>query len=666
MKALRASVTAALVAALTVVGLVVNAGSAAADPRSDNLSNYGPLVGGGEYQTPAQALQQMRALCAIHPKKCEPASGVIFYGPIGPSNPGVVGAIPAYRWALNQVQQFCRPAHLCVSLAGAGGLLTALETTDVEKWVDWGQVDNTEAGLKSAPVQYYPSTQTGGTVSGTGLTVLEPSDTTAPQYALQADVMNINFAPSGCGTASTFTVRWAVDVVRKSTGAWSHDEFSFSDICRAQYPVQYFTMDTTGSSMNGSEYELRRVHFIQDGSRAGITPVGRGFYWGQEIVGATDEIYSSTRCQRPDGSIYPVITEAIGVDAGGVNVAPCEAGDTPISNAIFLVRPDGTEELQSMLDLTPVELDPNAPPPWQDCQETECLWFVEYNGQQCTVGKSGCTTWTTNKQNAKCFYGPYEMPLTYCSWLERAYEVLPVRPPATEPNQDGDPDTHEGPAVQPQPAPTPAPTRPPVKAPTTVPTPTPTGSPTASPTINPGHPDPTTRPTTSSTASPTGSASPQPSPLPPGGSGIPSPSDTVGSRCFPTGWAAFNPVQWVLQPMRCALEPDPVLTRARVDSVTATLGTAGPGPALTEIGGLLDTVPTGNGCKGPGWTFTLGGYSTTLYLLDACEAPMSTVAMYAKAVTTVVVSVLGGFGVARALAGAFGFNLTMGRGTPDA
>ena len=128
----------------------------------------------------------------------------------------------------------------------------------------------------------------------------------------------------------------------------------------------------------------------------------------------------------------------------------------------------------------------------------------------------------------------------------------------------------------------------------------------------------------------------------------------------------MNPLEWVYRPVMCALRdalvPDKGLTLTRLTTVRTKLSGSGPGPAWTQVTDILGSVPSEGGCRGPEIAFTLGGEPFSFFLLDACTAPMSTAAGYAKTLSGVVISITGALSIARAVAMGFGFNFSMGRG----
>lgn len=99
---------------------------------------------------------------------------------------------------------------------------------------------------------------------------------------------------------------------------------------------------------------------------------------------------------------------------------------------------------------------------------------------------------------------------------------------------------------------------------------------------------------------PAGTPAPTTTPMP-GGSASPD-----GGACYPRGWAAFNPVEWVLKPLGCAFIPEPGYVDAELVQLRDAWSTSPPGAYIGAGLGVLGTVqsalgsaPGGSGCAGP-------------------------------------------------------------------
>lgn len=178
-----------------------------------------------------------------------------------------------------------------------------------------------------------------------------------------------------------------------------------------------------------------------------------------------------------------------------------------------------------------------------------CELMVTKDGQPCTQGDTECENWQENSQKDDatkarygCKFGPYVVPLTVCNMLAKAY--FPGGAPGTDENTDGDPKTNNDKGATGQPIPAPAPAV-------------------------------------------TGTV--------PGAAGAPTPGTTTdpealkARQCFPQGWAMFNPVEWVLKPIRCAFEPSKSLN-TRVTGMQAQFANRVP---MSWFGGAIGNVGSG-------------------------------------------------------------------------
>jgi hypothetical protein len=68
-----------------------------------------------------------------------------------------------------------------------------------------------------------------------------------------------------------------------------------------------------------------------------------------------------------------------------------------------------------------------------------------------------------------------------------------------------------------------------------------------------------------------------------------------GRACFPRGWSAFNPVEWVLQPLGCAFLP--TTAGSDIGVIGADLGAKQPFPELGSVVALFGQLaPSDTGC----------------------------------------------------------------------
>lgn len=314
----------------------------------------------------------------------------------------------------------------------------------------------------------------------------------------------------------------------------------------------------------------------------------------------SQNVYRATsKCVLADGSTQDVVVEyqgQAGADIGFLIPSCLEAGVGTHARSVDVdVRLPGRTDFRDVWDV-----EPPADPLYPDCDPASpnvCVLEVWVDGSACQVGDARCLDWATAVQSRlQCKWGPYTVPLATCDMLERAYR--PGGATIAEPDIDGNPAT--GTNTNPDPAPS-------------------------------GGPFPTEVP------------------VPPG---EPVPDDVVqvpgGSGCWPTGTARWNPLEWVLRPVQCALAwafiPDGGLD-VYTDRFGAAWGSSDVGTWVSEVGGSASTLGAGvggvGGCGGPQWTITLGGRDYPFRPLDACNEPMSTIAPFVKAAVAAVVVLAG-------------------------
>lgn len=314
--------------------------------------------------------------------------------------------------------------------------------------------------------------------------------------------------------------------------------------------------------------------------------------------GDSDATYRARAvCVKADGTTQTIEVEYQGQANGeaGFMIPSCVAAGagTHARSVDVDIRLPGRTDFRDAWNVSPVD-DPAYP----DCSVAlgnVCVLDVWVDGSACQVGDSRCLDWSSHAQaRLQCKWGPYNMPMAACSMLERAYQ--PSGAPMTDENIDGDPST--------PPAPNPA---------------------------------------------PSGGGVPTEVPIPPD---VPEPTDEVqipgGSGCWPSGTAKWNPLEWVMRPVQCALSwafiPDGGLD-VYTDRFGAAWGSSDVGTWVSEVGGSASTLGAGvggvGGCGGPQWTITLGGRDYPFRPLDACNEPMSSIAPFVKAAVAAVVVLAG-------------------------
>lgn len=109
------------------------------------------------------------------------------------------------------------------------------------------------------------------------------------------------------------------------------------------------------------------------------------------------------------------------------------------------------------------------------------------------------------------------------------------------------------------------------------------------------------------------------------GSPVQNPDST--RRCYPTGIAAFNPVEWVMVPVGCALEKAFVPRPSEVAAIQNRLVTGAGGGTIAAVTNSLNSLTAafalgGSGCSGPPWRIQAFGVDEVFYPFNACSEPV--------------------------------------------
>jgi hypothetical protein len=138
------------------------------------------------------------------------------------------------------------------------------------------------------------------------------------------------------------------------------------------------------------------------------------------------------------------------------------------------------------------------------------------------------------------------------------------------------------------------------------------------------------------------------------------------------GQVTWNPISWVLKPIKCALTwafvPDPATLSTQINGVRTAVAGSSLGAAYTpvnEVASAWGQIASGQsgGCLGPGFTLSVPGKTMDLNPLSACSSPMSNIAAITKASCAIGVMIGAVLLVVRILAGAFGVSVGgLGRG----
>lgn len=244
---------------------------------------------------------------------------------------------------------------------------------------------------------------------------------------------------------------------------------------------------------------------------------------------------------------------------------------TPTGGATQTIIPETESAIPSIPNEYPLCLVPGA------C--VVALFQVHPDGvTSCGSLAVACPEWYSDPQrsdNYECRWGPYSVALSYCSTMRTPGEVRPN----TRLNPDGSQTVVEWPSAEPDPQ---------------IDGDTYTGT-------GPG----------------TGI----------GPSGEPGPTDSTGSECFPRGWGALNPAEWVLKPVGCALVwafvpaggIDTTGIRSAFDDSPFGQGGDLLLPIIAPFGTLSD------GVCGPLVNYSPDLFQGQAFVISTCDEPWTTV-----------------------------------------
>lgn len=502
-----------------------------------------------------------------------------------------------------------------------------------ETWVPW------VAGAFGAPTTNTPSNQGGTSANGYG-TILAP-------FTLGAATVTgsvVNFAstyacPTSCTVNLHIAVRWECTRTGGTktikTAILNHSNVDVTAANTALPSVGVTCISTVGGITyndipTGGEYGLAGDGLLPL-KQSTDKPFGPNNhrYFGNMGVGGFDphgaDVHYQTQleCISSEGALSTLTRDWLGTSPGLV-IPSCEAaGKGHGTGKIKVVGfAPGSTNPQTLWDVAAPSQNPAENPLCSPSRPSSgCKLAVKIDGKECVVGLWECEHWSELNQDPNwepridCSYGPYVVTAGTCNPLERAYE--PGGSPMTDANTDGNPSTRSDTNLSGEPIPK-----------------------TDGPAVG----------------------------LVPGTAGQNSPDASAEEgECFPSGWAMFNPVEWVMKPVGCALKvafvPDPVTVQTQTATIQQKFEDVGFSRITTAWLSTFEAAGGGSGCSGPTVQFQMSGVHQTLQPFNACSAPMSTVAGVSFAVSSIAIVLFGGLGIARAIAAGFGFNFTMGKGS---
>lgn len=300
-----------------------------------------------------------------------------------------------------------------------------------------------------------------------------------------------------------------------------------------------------------------------------------------------------------DGNTYTASSDSF--TQTDPNTAPLKCptlpgGVLPTNAEVTLVTPGEADQVV-VPEVASTSAYQTAATAYPDCATASChlqVWTAD--GKNCaTVGT--CADWFTDPAKAsdyQCHYGTHVVDLSECNVMSSYYD----------PQKQASGQAYADPT-------------------------------TGEPVMNP---DPTTGVETPVQTSPkTGEAI-----------STETPQDAPSrGNCFPTGWSAFNPLNWVLQPVQCAWEWAMVPRQSVIDADNETMKANVNKSAVGSVTTLLNGIGAfaaidGGGCSGIPWDFHMdfpGGSIDQHYaLLAACPGdPLAQTAATAKSIATGVV-----------------------------
>lgn len=291
-------------------------------------------------------------------------------------------------------------------------------------------------------------------------------------------------------------------------------------------------------------------------------------------------------CRNPDGSQYEVTSSVPSAD-GLVQAPTCTGAAGDAGGAVGrCVTLSAGQSLSAMsVQASNCVVVAEAELKYPDCAVSGCAYMVLVDGLPCTVGRLGCTDWARTYVNSPgrvgCRYGEYAVKVTSCFFLERVYESSGQPVDGTLANTDGNPDTSNG--TEPAPAPNPQPSGQPI----------PDGAPGGAPGTLPG-----------------GGTGPLPSPT-----GAP----LTNADCWGSGTFSWNPVDWVVTPVKCALAwafvPDAAVMAGPLADFQTVWKSKPPGSLVVGATSVFSSI-------GSGWDGGCGGAASMSFSQPALGHPL--------------------------------------------
>jgi hypothetical protein len=425
--------------------------------------------------------------------------------------------------------------------------------------------------------------------------------------------------------------------------AWAQAGVSFKVFGSGQYPNNMGTVfsNTTGT---GTATPCGLTSKVLGGTfRLNNTPTGQYLYTNaiNADEGWSDSEHSQSAtvtCRQPDGTMS-TFSETIDGFPDRVSIPSCAdrvPGSIPWSGSIKAGPKGGVQkELQSFTT------DEALFGQYAGCfgpSGLQCVIRVWVDGAPCVIGADVCQTWRKlhldEPARVECKFGPHVIDMGDCTQLQRAYRTdsdirtLDTTDPAGNPASSLDPEVTTAPA--------PATTQSPSTTTTTAPAPSASAQPTTG--TNP------TAPSTSPNAS----------------------TDPNSTGCYGAVWS-WNPVDWVVVPVKCSLKWAFVPSTGYLDGKVNGLKTSMEGTTVHNYWNVFKSMsPAGSsGCEGPAFDVgsPFGSDSAVSYPMSACGGAAASLAATSRLILTIAISLGAGFACLRILGRSIGWDPGIGGGS---
>lgn len=414
---------------------------------------------------------------------------------------------------------------------------------DLSGWVDGRNVGRVESrtGVASGPVEWSVNISSSVPYLGSG------------------DVTITTTILSGCVEQSYSTI--SVAAFQASTGnTVGMNAYTFGGVDAPYCAGSTFTVTRAVTG-------LQRVYVPNSvQGTANWYPEGYVGRYEDDPTGVpTGSVRVDQECVQANG-VTSVLTASASIALDGSVTTPevaCPAGSVAGDTTVTHIGTSGTETVIG--GATADAFTRSIPDEFPNCTEGGCtfeLWQLPGDGPALFCGSTalGCPGWMqqtqTHPDSYQCRYGGYSVDLGYCSVYRQPGTVSPLVGYELDPTTGTVTQTAAAPIVSTDPA-----------------------AYSALDTVLAQFlrdwaayaPDP---------------ASPSPSAPPAGEVQIGGGASSQSGECFPQGWGIFNPIEWVLQPVKCALEWAFVPGQANVEA------TLYQGRYALENHGIFKIVPT--------------------------------------------------------------------------